>query len=221
MSFVDGGPPSWDQCSEEQGYIPANRSTNQSGSNTSARSSGLASSPVQLTENPVIESNNNRLGQDREVNVILEFFKPRFPSVRSTQVPLTSTDVGDSSIYNLEKLEEDMYISIRNKMCNNLLSSSFKTNVVSSATECSPGNHRDAEIDILGKYIVALSSETIGNPLGTENTDVDRELTESTSQPLVYDGFGPLDCDGIYLSSCGHAVHQSCLDRYLSSLKER
>ncbi|XP_039045643.1 E3 ubiquitin-protein ligase PRT6-like [Hibiscus syriacus] len=44
---------------------------------------------------------------------------------------------------------------------------------------------------------------------------------ESTSRPLVYDEFGPLDCDGIYLSSCGHAVHQGCLDRYLSSLKER
>ncbi|TYH34324.1 hypothetical protein ES332_D13G121200v1 [Gossypium tomentosum] len=221
LSFVDRGPPSWDQCSEEQGYIPTNRSSNQSGSNASAHNSGLASSSVQLTENPVIESNNNRQGQDREVNVILEFFKSRFPSVRSTQAPLTSTDVGDSSIYNIEKLEEDMYKSIRNEMCNNLLRSSFKTDVVSSATECSQGNHRDAEIDILGKYIVALSSETIGNPLGTENTDVDRELTESTSQPLVYDGFGPLDCDGIYLSSCGHAVHQSCLDRYLSSLKER
>ncbi|PPR85992.1 hypothetical protein GOBAR_AA34699 [Gossypium barbadense] len=221
LSFVDRGPPSWDQCSEEQGYIPANRSSNQSDSNASARSSGLASSSVQLTENPVIESNNNRQGQDREVNVILEFFKSRFPSVRSTQAPLTSTDMGDSSIYNIEKLEEDMYKSIRNEMCNNLLRSSFKTDVVSFATECSQGNHRDVEIDILGKYIVALSSETIGNPLGTENTDVDRELTESTSQPLVYDGFGPLDCDGIYLSSCGHAVHQSCLDRYLSSLKER
>ncbi|PKI62077.1 hypothetical protein CRG98_017450 [Punica granatum] len=37
----------------------------------------------------------------------------------------------------------------------------------------------------------------------------------------AFDGFGPVDCDGIYLSSCGHAVHHGCLDRYLSSLKER
>ncbi|KAE8702484.1 hypothetical protein F3Y22_tig00110482pilonHSYRG00153 [Hibiscus syriacus] len=114
-----------------------------------------------------------------------------------------------------------MYIAIRNEMHDISLNSRFRTDEVSSAVECSPENRRDAESDILGKYIVALSNETIENSLGTENTDIDRELTESTSHPLVYDGFGPLDCDGIYLSSCGHAVHQGCLDRYLSSLKER
>ncbi|KAK8542025.1 hypothetical protein V6N13_137400 [Hibiscus sabdariffa] len=224
LSFVDRGPPSWDQCSDkEQGYIPTNRLTNQNlGSNASASSSGLTFLPAQLTENSVAGSNNNGQEHDREVNAILEFFKSRFPSVRSIQAPFTPTDVRDSStIYSLGKVEEDMYISIRNKMCDILLSSSFRTDEASSAVECSSENHRDVESDILGKYIVALSSETIENSLGTENTDVDRELMESTSQPLVYDGFGPLDCDGIYLSSCGHAVHQGCLDRYLSSLKER
>ncbi|CAL5434533.1 unnamed protein product [Camellia sinensis] len=45
--------------------------------------------------------------------------------------------------------------------------------------------------------------------------------SESSSPLAAYDGFGPLDCDGIHVSSCGHAVHQACLDRYLSSLKER
>ncbi|KAK8532004.1 hypothetical protein V6N13_131353 [Hibiscus sabdariffa] len=218
LSFVDRGPPSWDQCSDkEQGYIPTNRLTNQNlGSNASASSSGLTFLPAQLTENSVAGSNNNGQEQDREVNAILEFFKSRFPSVSSIQAPFTPTDVRDSStIYNLGKVEEDMYISIRNKMCD------IRTDESSSAVECSSENHRDVESDILGKYIVALSSETIENSLGTENTDVDRELMESTSQPLVYDGFGPLDCDGIYLSSCGHAVHQGCLDRYLSSLKER
>ena len=192
--------------------------TDQSGLNASSSSSGLASQPVQLTENPVVESADNGQGQSSEVNVILEFFKSRFPSVRSIQAPFTSSDVSDSTVYNLETLEEDMYISIRKEICDTLLSSSFKKGEVSSATESSPESSRNAESDILGKYIVALSSE---NSLGTENTDGDRELTESTSQPLVYDGFGPLDCDGIYLSSCGHAVHQGCLDRYLSSLKER
>ncbi|KAE8711051.1 hypothetical protein F3Y22_tig00110303pilonHSYRG00069 [Hibiscus syriacus] len=162
LSYVDRGPPSWDQCSDKE---------------------------------QVVESNNNGQGQDREVNVILEILKSRFPSVRSVQTPFTSTDVRDSTKYNLGKVKEDMYITIQNR--------------------------RDAESEILGIYIVALSSETIKNTLGTENTGVDRELTESTSRPFVYDEFGPLDCDGIYLSSCGHAVHQGCLDRYLSSLKER
>ncbi|XWS67070.1 hypothetical protein CRYUN_Cryun05aG0254900 [Craigia yunnanensis] len=194
LSFVDRGPPSWDRWSDkEQGSIPTNRVTDQSGSNASSSSSGLTSQSVRLTENSVVEPIDNGQGQRSEVNVILEFVKSRFSSVRSTQAPFTSSDVKKICTYD----------------------------EVSSATENSPESSRDAESDILGKYIVALSSETSENSLGSENTDGDRELTESTSQPLVYDGFGPLDCDGIYLSSCGHAVHQGCLNRYLSSLKER
>ncbi|XVE61882.1 hypothetical protein DITRI_Ditri06bG0074600 [Diplodiscus trichospermus] len=224
LSFVDRGSPSWDRGSEkEQGSIPKNRVTNQSESNASSGSSGLASQSVQLTENPVVESANNEQGQRNEVNVILEFVKSRFPLVRSIQgqAPFTSSDVRGSTVYKLETLEEDMYTCIRKEMCDTLLSSSFEKDEVSSATESSSEGSRDAESDILGKHIAALSSETSENYLGAENTNGDRELTESTSQPLVYDGFGPLDCDGIFLSSCGHAVHQACLDRYLSSLKDR
>ncbi|XVE96880.1 hypothetical protein REPUB_Repub02eG0261800 [Reevesia pubescens] len=222
LSFVDRGPPSWDRRSDkEQCSIPTNWVTDQSGSNASSSSSGLAHQLVQLTENPVVESGNNGQGQRSEVNAILEVVKSRFPSVRSIQAPFTSSDVRDSTVYNLEMLEEDMYICIRKEMCDTSLTTSFKKDEVSFATESSPESIRDAESDILGKYIVALSSETSGNSLGSENTNGDSELTDSTSQPLVYDGFGPLDCDGIYLSSCGHAVHQGCLDRYLSSLKER
>ncbi|XWS43722.1 hypothetical protein CRYUN_Cryun16bG0128000 [Craigia yunnanensis] len=221
LSFVDRGPPSWDRGSDKRqgSSIPTNRVIDQSGSNASSSSSRLVSQSVQLTENPVVESSNNEQGQRSEINVMLEFVKSQFPSVRSIQAPFTSSDVRSSNLYNLETLEEDMYKCIRKEMCDTLLSSSFKKDEVSSATESSPESSRDAESDILGKYIAAL--ETSENSLGSENTNGDRELIESTSQPLVYDGFGPLDCDGIYLSSCGHAVHQGCLDRYLSSLKER
>ncbi|XVE76368.1 hypothetical protein DITRI_Ditri12bG0166800 [Diplodiscus trichospermus] len=145
-------------------------------------------------------------------------------SMQLTEGPVvesTNSDMRHSTVCNLETLEEDMYICIRREMCDTLLSSSLKKDEVSSTSGSSPESSRDAESDIFRKYIAALSSETSVNSLGTENTDCDREPTESTSQPFVYDGFGPIDCDGIYLSSCGHAVHQHCLDRYLSSLKER
>ncbi|KAL6528688.1 hypothetical protein OROMI_029333 [Orobanche minor] len=45
--------------------------------------------------------------------------------------------------------------------------------------------------------------------------------SESSTPRSVSDDFGPSGADGIYVSSCGHAVHQGCLDRYLSSLRER
>ncbi|XVF55280.1 hypothetical protein PTKIN_Ptkin06aG0024300 [Pterospermum kingtungense] len=222
LSFADGGAPSWDQGPDkEQGSsVLTNGVPNQSGFNASSSISGLASQSVQLTENSIVESANNEQEPRSEVNVIFEFVKSRFPSVRSIQAPFTSSDVRDVTVYNLETLEEDMYKCIRKEMCDNLLNSSFQNEDVSYAAESSPES-RDAESGILGKYVAALSSETSENSLGSQNTNVDSKLIESSPQPLAYDGFGPSDCDGIYLSSCGHAVHQGCLDRYLSSLKER
>ncbi|KAK8512296.1 hypothetical protein V6N12_032019 [Hibiscus sabdariffa] len=139
LSFIDRGPPSWDPFS------------------------GLASQLLQLTENPVVELNNDEQGQRGEV---------------------------DNTAYNLETLEEDMYLCIHKEMNDTSLSSGFTKDEISPGAEFSPEN-------------------------GSNSAS-----TKSTSQPLFYDGFGPLDCDGIYLSSCGHAVHQGCLDRYLSSLKK-
>ncbi|OMO66313.1 Zinc finger, N-recognin [Corchorus capsularis] len=221
LTFVDRGPPSWDRWSyKDQASVPANRVTDQSGSNPTSSSSGLASQSVQLTENTVVR---NGQGQRREANGILDYVKSRFPSVGSIQAPFSSSNARGrgSTVYNLETLEEDMYIHIRKEMHNNLLSVSSKEDEVSSAAEGSLESSREAESVLLQNYIAAVSEGTSENALGFENSNGERELTESTSQPLLYDGFGPLDCDGIFLSSCGHAVHQGCLDRYLSSLKER
>jgi hypothetical protein len=37
----------------------------------------------------------------------------------------------------------------------------------------------------------------------------------------VYTGLGMSDTAGVFLSACGHAVHQDCLDRYFSTLLQR
>jgi len=74
--------------------------------------------------------------------------------------------------------------------------------------------YQDPEL-LLGKYVAALTTEA--SPSQKESS----QRIDSTGQNPSYDGFGPTDCDGIHISSCGHAVHQGCLDRYLSSLKER
>ena len=74
---------------------------------------------------------------------------------------------------------------------------------------------------LLGKYTADLVQEMSEVSSVSENASNETASVESTSQHPAYDGFGPTDCDGVHLSSCGHAVHQACLDRYLSSLKER
>uniref|UniRef100_M8B5B3 E3 ubiquitin-protein ligase n=1 Tax=Aegilops tauschii TaxID=37682 RepID=M8B5B3_AEGTA len=45
--------------------------------------------------------------------------------------------------------------------------------------------------------------------------------SKSSAPVTIRNRFGPVDCDGIHINSCGHAVHQECHDRYLFSLKQR
>lgn len=80
-----------------------------------------------------------------------------------------------------------------------------------------------------GKYIASLSHEVVNDPSSSSSSSSENvgspsgkaQIGASVTSRLPYDGFGPSDCNGIYVISCGHAVHQGCLDRYLRSLKER
>ncbi|KAI3474097.1 hypothetical protein Pfo_028885 [Paulownia fortunei] len=76
---------------------------------------------------------------------------------------------------------------------------------------------------IRGFQSTALPKEPVDNPSASQNgrSRSDRKRSESNTLHAASDKFGPSGGDGIYISSCGHAVHQGCLDRYLSSLRER
>ncbi|XP_059667816.1 E3 ubiquitin-protein ligase PRT6 [Cornus florida] len=226
LSLVDRGAPSWDQVRGLGKDIPTstnNISTPFSGSTVSSSSEMI--SPSQL--NHLIQSAVNEFasnGQPREVKAFLEFIKVRFPSVRNIQLPCTSNDTRERPAYSLEMLEEHMYLSIQERMHENLFHSNFvKEDENFSKPKGYPTKNADAEALLLARYIAALSKETIESPSASENSHTlnDEALPESSLPSLTYDGFGPSDCDGIHISSCGHAVHQGCLDRYLSSLKER
>ncbi|CAL5388291.1 unnamed protein product [Camellia sinensis] len=224
LSLIDRGPPSWEQVCQSDGENVLNHSNKMSVTsdrNTASSSSGLISSSQlnQLIQNAVNEFASD--GQPREVNAFLEFIKARFPSVRNIQLPCTSNDTREGTACSLETLEEHMYLSIRQQMHGNLLHSDFVQDDQTSPTVERHSTSGGAESLLLGKYIASLSKETIENP-ASENTRSRNAAPSESSSPLAaYDGFGPLDCDGIHVSSCGHAVHQACLDRYLSSLKER
>ncbi|XP_071697200.1 E3 ubiquitin-protein ligase PRT6-like isoform X2 [Rutidosis leptorrhynchoides] len=84
------------------------------------------------------------------------------------------------------------------------------------------------ESDMLQPDVLMKAEDFSGlHPHSSSNEPLETGGSHSTEQPMTltsplpYDGIGPSDCDGIYVSSCGHAVHQVCLDRYLHSLKER
>ena len=73
----------------------------------------------------------------------------------------------------------------------------------------------DAESSSGRNSVSALSTLQVRSP--------DSRPRETSRRPDVVslDEFHPTDCDGVHLSSCGHAVHQICLERYIKSLKER
>lgn len=221
VSFVDRGPPSWEQfrgLEKEHVSIATDKVTEDSGISTSTGGSGLISSfpSAQLVQNAVNEF--SYYGQPEEVNALVEFIKARFPAVGDIQLPHTSNDRRERSVYSFETLEQDMYFSIRKEVHDNFLDSNFTEDNKLSTAE--GGLERKVAV-LLGKYIAALPKEMKESPVVSEDALKDKASVESNSKCPAYDGFGPTDCDGVHLSSCGHAVHQGCLDRYLSSLKER
>ncbi|CAK9185301.1 unnamed protein product [Ilex paraguariensis] len=226
LSFVDKGPPSWEQV-RQSGKDPIFMSTDTMNvsfqRSTVSRSSEMISSSqlMHLIQNAVNEFASN--GSPREVDAFLEFVKTRFPSVRNIQIPCTSNDTMEKTASSLEAMEERMYSLIRGEMHDTLSCSDFAKNNEKFSTAGGAPTSGDADSLFLGKYIAALSKEMLDNPSASESAHArgDKAQLESTVPLPAYDGFRPPDCDGIYVSSCGHAVHQGCLDRYLLSLKER
>lgn len=220
LSFVDRGSPSWDQdhwLGKEHGTITANNKVEQFQTNTASGLGVISSCQLaQIAEDAVNQFAYN--GKPEEVNAVLEFVKDQFPLLRNIQVPFTFSNGRKSTASTMEMFEQDLYLSIcrethKNTTCPDLMEEDEEC----SSAEGDLKNRGNSESFLLGKYVASISKEMRENPSASEVSRSDRIAAESSA----YDGFGPIDCDGIHLSSCGHAVHQGCLDRYVSSLKER
>ncbi|KAG6769474.1 hypothetical protein POTOM_025112 [Populus tomentosa] len=223
LSFIDRGPPSWDQDQlpdMEQNSVIAKALTNQSGISSSSGSGMISSTQLTHFVQDVVNQFAN-YAQPGEVNAIIEFIKARFPLLRSSQVSSASKDGKDKTMNTFEMLEQDMYFSMRKEMHDNMLASN--SGLQTEKFTAAEGGQISSPVEsvLLGKYIAALSREITEHPSSSESSPNDELQAEFPSRSFAYDGFGPADCDGVHLSSCGHAVHQECLDRYLSSLKER
>nr|XP_011466560.1 PREDICTED: E3 ubiquitin-protein ligase PRT6 [Fragaria vesca subsp. vesca] len=190
-----------------------------SGINTLSSDSGVVSPHDlwRLVEKAVTEFALH--GRPRDVDAFLEVLKGRFHDLRNIKVPCELNDEKESTSYAFETMEEDMYVCIRREVHDKLHSKLTEDQKCTTA-DGDRENTEHTESLLLGYYIAALSRERREDPSSSESSPNDKGPIEC-SRLLACDGFGPADCDGIYLSSCGHAVHQECLDRYLSSLKER
>ncbi|KAG9159191.1 hypothetical protein Leryth_018168 [Lithospermum erythrorhizon] len=220
LSFIDRAPPIWDQ-GFRSGKELASASSNMievslPGRNTSQSSEVFLPKMFHLIQHGVDQLAAE--GQPGEVKPIMEYIKARFPSLN---VLMPRTDVySEANIApSVESLEKDIYTLVRDDMRSCLPSAD-----VSKKFEKLPyiGDNEVVDPDndplFLAKFIAALAKENLDNASGSDNSDGSSQSDSNMLLP-VCDGTGPHDCDGIYLTSCGHAVHQECLDRYLSSLR--
>ncbi|XP_024965877.1 E3 ubiquitin-protein ligase PRT6 isoform X3 [Cynara cardunculus var. scolymus] len=226
MNLLDRGPPSWEKVhrsGKEQVSTSEDALTVQSSAHPLSNSSETipSSQLMDLVQNAINEFSST--GQPREVDAFLEFIKIRFSSLNNLSFPQTSPDRSEPTTASGDAFEENMYTLILNTMENHLVQPNILRKVEDfSAAGCSSDSGSNESL-LLGKYIVSISDEIVNNPSPSENAGSrsGKAQAGSVTSRLPYDGFGPSDCNGIYVSSCGHAVHQGCLDRYLSSLKER
>lgn len=139
------------------------------------------------------------LTEPAEIYTFQGMFGEWLPEDRDTQACANST----GSQLTLEMLENDAYQS--------LIGEIFSTQYRSHHGDMSCSNAQVA----LGSQQSQSAESCVGWNERFAN------VSDSTFHAKRYSGFGPRDCDGIHISSCGHAVHQECHDRYLTSLKQR
>ncbi|XP_018475972.1 E3 ubiquitin-protein ligase PRT6-like isoform X3 [Raphanus sativus] len=185
LSFVDRGPPSWDQGPQSEKNMSVDGVGDVLRSNVSSDSSMI---PHDATSEPATDS-------------VFEALTTRL--IRNSQREKRSSDGRGKDESNMESMEIAMYQTVRRKIDN-------ITN--QSLTHVDQRPHAAESISERNR-VTGLSTLQVRVP------DT-RSRQTSRHSDVGSDGFHPTDCDGVYLSSCGHAVHQSCLERYLKSLRE-
>lgn len=189
------------------------------GSGTNNVSSHL----VDVVQSAINES--SRSGHPIDTDSILDFLRSRFPTIRNIQPSDRSISSNMKVASSAEMIEIDLYKSIQQQLKDAIIRSKTLQGGPSEVDIDLDNGLIDigtAKFDVLGEYIASLSQEMAKSPSSDDNNLLTGVvLPTKVLQGGPFDGFGPSNCDGVYVSSCGHAVHQECRNRYLSSLRQR
>ncbi|VFQ88675.1 unnamed protein product [Cuscuta campestris] len=222
LSLLDKGPPMWEQTrrsGKEPMFTFGEAEDIPPKIDASSRLEVVSSLEFSdLIQNAVNDFASK--GQPREVEMFVGFIKSHFPTMSSIEPHCRLNIAKEKGKDMCESFDNYLYSlvqerKIKNFSCLDFICSDKKS---LSVQDIFSSNGNDESL-VLEKYIASLYREILDNSSGSGN--VYSSLLEDRKHVAAYDVFGPSDCDGIYLSSCGHAVHQGCLDRYLQSLKER
>uniref|UniRef100_A0A0E0MRB6 E3 ubiquitin-protein ligase n=2 Tax=Oryza TaxID=4527 RepID=A0A0E0MRB6_ORYRU len=202
-TFVEMGHPSWENPTKSNkisGSIRREESADPSGASSFSSEEFIADTAVE----PSFDSDA------MEVDAFLDFSNEQHPLIRyisSLPGVYSNSNAGDTT--SLETIEDDVCKTILDHMFgpNNVETKDDEQTVNTSNLSIGSKKNRSPRSSVLGTYVNCLSTKHL-HP-------------SKSSGSVTRNRFGPVDCDGIHISSCGHAVHQECHDRYLFSLKQR
>ncbi|GAB2230146.1 hypothetical protein Drorol1_Dr00014403 [Drosera rotundifolia] len=216
VSFVDKGTPSWDQdwtSAFDMGKSaePVNEVDSQGGAVHGNSSDGISSSQLAQIVQSLHEFAHD--WSPAEISSLMDYFKSKIPELKNVLLPDVSSIVKKEISYSFESVEQEIFLSVQKCM------SIIRDESDDQEASTNQYSRKDSNSFMLGRYLATLARE-FTQSVSVSDRDASQSLEPSLEIPS-YDKFGPIGCDGVHLSSCGHSVHQVCLDRYLSSLKER
>ncbi|KAF8704993.1 hypothetical protein HU200_031244 [Digitaria exilis] len=209
-TFVEMGNPTWDNPTQ------ANKTSGSVKKEDAADSSVTGSSDSEdLVHDTTVEPSFDL--ENMEVDAFLDLSNEQNPLIRYiSSFPSGHGNSNADDTVSLEAIEADIYNSILNDLSepSNAHIQDYEQALSSSASNIDSKKTRSPKSSVLGTYVSCLSAKHRHSSL----YDVASKCSASASSR---NRFGPIHCDGIHISSCGHAVHQECHDRYLFSLKQR
>jgi hypothetical protein len=212
-TFVEMGNPSWEnpnQANSMSGSIKMESSTDSSESDSSTTSD-------ELVHDTTVDSSFDL--DNMEVDTFLDLSNEQHPMVQYiSSFPSGHCNSNTDGMSSLEAVEGDVFKSIVNDIfgSNNVAIEDGVQTLPPSTPNIIVGSKkiRSPKCSVLVAYASCLSAKHHQSALYDAASQLSASVTTRNK-------FGPIDCDGIHISSCGHAVHQECHDRYLCSLKQR
>lgn len=226
LSFAESGPPSWESRPPKSGNDLAHNERNEA--HESALDSGtgeMTNELWHLIQNALDGVNHDGPGPI-EVEGLLDILRIQLPvNARTTDHHIESDDSDVNFPVSGDNMEDDFVIVDENdhgEDTSSIIIGSCSESPAVIRKETADGSN-DAISAVLAEYVAAISRFMSNQQQAPENHSEAPSRGSSTLnfRASAFDGFGPNNCDGIHVSSCGHAVHHECLDRYLSSLRQR
>ncbi|XP_078178382.1 proteolysis 6 isoform X3 [Carex rostrata] len=212
LTFAEKGTPSWDEGS------------------TSSDIGSVSSDPSEELDSPFSPSSGISLEEySFEIDPSSDDESPQLSAMTPIQTINPNLNPSLSGFHSLDTIEEEIYNSIlqdlskdvRDTEKGKITKSPSVSGVYAACLKRDASKNYESSKITKSPSAGLRASALFSMQSGTSLVSPKREKVTGSSSGLGKTRFGPVNSDGVHISSCGHAVHQECHERYLFSLKQR